>query len=160
MKVTNCQLPIANCAAPNSNPIPNNNDEAKPNWRLEIGISQLTKIYLNNMLFFAHHGCFESERVVGTRFCVNLSFDVDTEKAEHSDDVADTVSYLDVYQIVKAEMQIPSNLLEHVARRIIDAVQQHFPKVSNICVSVEKLNPPLGGEVGSASVVMKKNLQL
>jgi dihydroneopterin aldolase len=113
---------------------------------------KMSTISLNNMMFYSHHGCFEAERVVGTRFCVHLSFDVDTVKAEHSDDIADTVSYFDVYQIVKTEMQIPSNLLEHVARRIIDAIQQHVPKVSNICVSVEKLNPPLGGEIGSASV--------
>ena len=104
------------------------------------------------MLFFAHHGCFEAERVVGTRFCVNLSFETNTEKAEHSDDIADTISYLDVYQVVKAEMQISSNLLEHVARRIADAVRHRFPNVSHVCVSVEKLNPTLGGDVGSAGV--------
>jgi dihydroneopterin aldolase len=106
------------------------------------------------MYFFAHHGCFEAERVVGTHFCVNLSFDVSTEKAEISDDISDTVSYLDVYQIVKTEMQASSNLLEHVARRVVNAVPQAFPQISNVCVSVEKLNPSLGGEVGSAQVVM------
>ena len=104
------------------------------------------------MQFFSHHGCFEAERAIGTRFCVNLSFDVDTAKAEHSDDIADTVSYLDVYQIVKAEMQIPSNLLEHVARRIASAVSREFPTISNIVVEIQKLNPPLGGEIGAASV--------
>ena len=104
------------------------------------------------MHFFAHHGCFEAERVVGTWFCVNLSFDADTSKAELSDDISDTVSYLDVYQLVKAEMQIPSNLLEHVARRVADAVLQAFPQVSNLELSIQKLNPPLGGEIGSAGV--------
>jgi dihydroneopterin aldolase len=106
------------------------------------------------MIFFAHHGCFEAERVVGTRFCVNLSFDVDTAKAEQSDDIADTVSYLDVYQLVKAEMQISSNLLEHVARRIVTAVQRAFPQVSNLEIEIQKLNPPLGGEIGAACVRM------
>ena len=104
------------------------------------------------MLFFAHHGCFESERVVGTRFCVNLSFDVDTAKAELSDDIADTVSYLEVYQLVKAEMLVSSNLLEHVARRILNVVAQHFPTISNISVEIQKLNPALGGDVGAACV--------
>ncbi|MDR1951296.1 MAG: dihydroneopterin aldolase, partial [Bacteroidales bacterium] len=79
----------------------------------------------------------------------------DTAKAELSDDIADTVSYLDVYQIVKAEMQIPSNLLEHVARRIADAVGRKFPQISNLIVEIQKLNPPLGGEIGSANVKIK-----
>ena len=104
------------------------------------------------MLFTAHHGCFEAERIVGTRFSVDLSFDVDTTKAEHSDDVSDTVNYLEVYQLVKAQMRIPSNLLEHVAKRISDAIKKEFPQISNIRVEVKKLNPALGGEVGYAGV--------
>jgi len=115
----------------------------------------MATIALNNMIFFAHHGCFEAERIVGTRFCVNLSFDVDTAKAEDSDDVSDTVSYLDVYQLVKAEMQTPSNLLEHVARRVSDAILQAFPQISNLEIEIQKLNPPLGGEVGCACVVVR-----
>jgi len=115
----------------------------------------MAKIALNNMIFFAHHGCFEAERIVGTRFCVNLSFDVDTAKAEHSDDVSDTVSYLDVYQLVKAEMQISSNLLEHVARRVSDAILQGFPQISNLEIEIQKMNPALGGEIGSAAVKIK-----
>ena len=115
----------------------------------------MSKISLNNMKFFAHHGCFEAERIVGTQFCVNLSFDTNTEKAEHSDDISDTVSYLDVYQLVKTEMQTPSNLLEHVARRIADAISQAFPQISNLEIEIQKLNPPLGGEVGSAGVVVR-----
>jgi dihydroneopterin aldolase len=111
-----------------------------------------TRISLNNMQFFAHHGCFEAERVVGTNFCVNLSFDADTSKAETSDDISETVSYLDVYQVVKTEMQIPSNLLEHVARRIANAVSQAFPQISNLEIEIQKLNPPLGGQIRSASI--------
>jgi dihydroneopterin aldolase len=107
------------------------------------------------MQFFAHHGCFEAERVVGTHFKINLSFDVDTTKAEQSDDISDTVSYLDVYQLVKTEMQVSSNLLEHVARRILDAILQAFPQISNLEIEIQKLNPPLGGEIGSASVKIK-----
>jgi len=112
----------------------------------------LTRISLNNMQFFAHHGCFEEERIVGTQFSVNLSFDVDTAKAELSDDLSDTVSYLDIYQLVKAEMQTPSNLLEHVAHRILTAISQAFPQVSNLEIELKKLNPPLGGQIESASV--------
>ncbi|MCL2028024.1 MAG: dihydroneopterin aldolase [Bacteroidales bacterium] len=104
------------------------------------------------MKFFAHHGCFETERVVGTSFNVNLAFDVDTGKAEVSDDISDTVSYSDVYQVVKTEMQMPSNLLEHVAHRIANAVLQTFPQTSNVELEIQKLNPPLGGEIGYAGV--------
>ncbi|MDR2907127.1 MAG: dihydroneopterin aldolase [Bacteroidales bacterium] len=112
----------------------------------------MATISLTDLNFFAHHGCFEAERTVGTHFRVNLAFDADTSKAERSDHIADTVSYLDVYQIIKREMLIPSNLLEYVARRTIDALKVEFPQISNIRISIQKLNPPLGGEVGAAVV--------
>lgn len=112
------------------------------------------RIVINDMRFYAHHGCFEQERAIGTHFRVDLSFETDTSKAEVSDCIADTVSYLDVYQVVKREMMKPSNLLEHVARRIGDAVFAEFLGVENVTVKVYKLNPPLGGQMDSVSVEM------
>lgn len=104
------------------------------------------------MRFYAHHGCFEQEQVIGTHFSVDLSFETDTSKAEVSDNIADTVSYLDVYQVVKAEMMKPSHLLEHVARRVGESVLKNFPSVDSVTVKISKLNPPLGGQMDSVSV--------
>ena len=109
------------------------------------------------MRFYAHHGCFVQERAIGTHFIVDLRFTTDTSRAEVSDNIADTVSYLDVYQVVKAEMQQPSNLLEHVARRVGEAVLQKFPSVDSITVKVSKMNPPLGGQMDSVSVELTLN---
>ncbi len=111
-------------------------------------------ITINDMLFYAHHGCFEQERVIGTHFRVDLSFTTDTSKAEISDNIVDTVSYLDVYQVVKAEMMTPSHLLEHVARRVGERVLADFPAVDTVNVKVSKLNPPLGGQMDSVSVTL------
>ena len=112
----------------------------------------MATIEINDMRFYAHHGCFEQERAIGTRFRVDLAFETDTTRAEMSDRIDDTVSYLDVYQVVKREMETPSNLLEHVARRIADAVMGRFAAVDTIRVKVSKLNPPLGGQMDSVSV--------
>lgn len=111
-------------------------------------------ITINDMRFYAHHGCFEQERVIGTHFRVDLSFTTDTSKAEISDNIVDTVSYLDVYQVVKAEMMTPSHLLEHVARRVGERVLADFLAVDTVNVKVSKLNPPLGGQMDSVSVTL------
>jgi dihydroneopterin aldolase len=111
-------------------------------------------ITINDMRFYAHHGCFEQERVIGTHFRVDLSFTTDTSKAEMSDNIVDTVSYLDVYQVVKAEMMTPSHLLEHVARRVGERVLADFSSVDTVNVKVSKLNPPLGGQMDSVSVTL------
>jgi dihydroneopterin aldolase len=109
------------------------------------------------MRFYAHHGCFVQERAIWTHFTVDLSFTTDTSRAEVSDNIADTVSYLNVYQVVKAQMQQPSNLLEHVARRVGEAVLREFPAVASITVIVSKMNPPLGGQMDSVSVELTLN---
>ena len=109
-------------------------------------------IELNDMRFYAHHGCFDEERTIGTHFRVDLSFTTDTARAEVSDNIVDTVSYLDVYQVVKREMAVPSHLLEHVARRVGEAVLSQFPDTMDVKVKVYKLNPPLGGQLESVSV--------
>ena len=106
------------------------------------------------MRFYAHHGCFEEERAIGTYFRVDLSFTTDTSRAEVSDNIDDTVNYLEVYRVVKMQMEKPSHLLEHVARRIGDAVKEHFPAVESVTVKVSKLNPPLGGQMDAVSVTL------
>ena len=112
----------------------------------------MATIAINDMRFYAHHGCFEEERKIGTHFRVDMVFETDTSRAEVSDNIADTVNYLEVYQVVKREMEIPSHLLEHVARRIGEGVKQNFSSVDSVNVKVSKLNPPLGGQMESVSV--------
>lgn len=109
-------------------------------------------IAINGMHFYAHHGCFAEERAIGTHFCVDLTLQTDTSRAEESDNIADTVNYLEVYHVVKREMERPSNLLEHVAHRVVEAVRKEFVGVESVTVKVYKLNPPLGGQMESVCV--------
>lgn len=112
----------------------------------------MARIELTNMQFYANHGCFEQERAIGTHFRVDMWFETDTCRAEVSDNIDDTVSYLDVYQVVKREMAEPSHLLEHVGRRICDAVMTQFASIETVTVKVSKMNPPLGGRLEAVSV--------
>jgi len=120
----------------------------------------MARIAINGMRFYAHHGCFGQERTIGTHFLVDLQFETDTSRAEVSDNIEDTVNYLEVYQVVKREMEKPSNLLEHVARRVGDAVLSEFPDTKNVVVKISKLNPPLGGQMTSVSVELTAGVKL
>ena len=109
-----------------------------------------SRIELKNMEFFAHHGCFGEERLIGNKFLVVA----DSSAAAETDDINDAVNYQILYDIVANEMAIPSHLLEHVANRILESVRRAFPQISSAEISIDKLNPPLGGKVGSSRVVM------
>ena len=113
-----------------------------------------TKITLQAMKFYAYHGVLEQERRVGNTFVVDLTLTAPLEKAVQSDQLEDTINYAEVYELTKQEMNIPSQLLEHVAGRICRALRHHFPQIEQIEIRVSKLNPPFGGDVRSASVLL------
>ena len=72
------------------------------------------------------------------RQSVSLRLQVDIRRAAETDDVADTVSYADVHTAVKAEMDIPSKLLEHVCGRIINRLFHDFPQIEEITLKLAK----------------------
>jgi 7,8-dihydroneopterin aldolase/epimerase/oxygenase len=112
------------------------------------------KILLEGMEFFAYHGHYKEEQIIGTKFIVDIEMEFDTGMAEHSDHLADTVNYLEVYQVVKKEMEINAHLLESVARRILEAVKRSFPRVKSLQVKIAKVNPQLGGKVKQVSCIL------
>jgi dihydroneopterin aldolase len=112
------------------------------------------KILLEGMEFFAYHGHYKEEQVIGTKFIVELEMEFETAEAEHSDHLDDTVNYQEVYQVVKREMEINGHLLESVARRILDSVKKYFPQIRFLQVKIAKINPPLGGKVKQVSCIL------
>jgi len=115
----------------------------------------MSTISIEGMEFFAYHGCFKEEQVIGTKFIVDLFLTTDTSKAEETDNLNDTVNYLAVYQSVKDEMKIKSKLLEHVSRRIIRRVKKEFPDVTHVRIKMRKMNPPLGGKINFVSIELE-----
>ncbi|PLW93672.1 MAG: dihydroneopterin aldolase [Marinilabiliales bacterium] len=112
----------------------------------------MSVISIEGMEFFAYHGCFKEEQVIGTKFRIDLFLEVDTSTAEKSDHLKDTVNYQSVFQLVKKEMETPSKLLEHVGRRILDRIKQEFNTVEHARIKIRKLNPPLGGKMDFVSL--------
>ena len=109
-------------------------------------------ISIEGMEFFAYHGCFKEEQVIGTKFRIDLYLEVDTSAAEKSDQLQDTVNYQSVFQLVKKEMETTSKILEHVGRRILDRIKNEFPSVDHARIKIRKLNPPLGGKMNFVSL--------
>lgn len=107
------------------------------------------------MEFYAYHGCFKEEQQIGTWFQIDLNMEADTYKAELSDNLEDTIDYQSVYMTVKQQMMIKSKLLEHVARRILDAVMAEYPVLSAEVI-IRKKNPPLGGKTASVAVKLTR----
>lgn len=103
-------------------------------------------IELEGMEFHAFHGCLPKEREEGNTFIVDFYAETDLSAAMKSDDIGDTVDYGEIYDVIASQMEIPSNLLEHLAGRIAKAIQQRFKSLSYILIRVSKKNPPVNGK--------------
>jgi dihydroneopterin aldolase len=115
----------------------------------------MSEIILENMEFHAFHGCMEHEKNIGNTFLVTVKLKIDTTQAGISDNLDDTLNYQLVYDVIRAQMAIRSNLIEHLARRIIDAIMDQFDQIKSVKLKLTKLNPPLGAKVESVSIKLE-----
>ena len=101
-------------------------------------------IRMEGMKFYAFHGVLPQENLVGANYYIDLKLKTDFTRAAETDELAGTVSYADIYTVVKEEMKIPSKLLEHVCQRIARRLFHDFPTIETIDISLFKENPPMG----------------
>jgi 7,8-dihydroneopterin aldolase/epimerase/oxygenase len=111
----------------------------------------LLTISLNNVRFRAYHGLYPEERQKGNDFVVNMQVCYES-KAGIITNLEDTIDYSQLFNIINTTMQQPVDLLETLVQTIAYQVQQQFPKIKKIEVSVEKLNPPIDQFTGSTAV--------
>lgn len=113
-------------------------------------------IELENMEFYAFHGHYNEERIVGNKFLVNVTIETDLEKPAKSDNLDDALNYQKVYQLIREEMGKKSHLLENIASRILDSLYMNFNSIKSAKVKISKLNPPMGGKMDSVSITMDR----
>lgn len=104
------------------------------------------KIIMSNLAFFGYHGVMAEEKALGQKFFVDMTLYLDTQPAGESDDMAMSVHYGEVYQVIKniVENQV-FNLLEALAETIASEVLKGFPLLEAVKVCVKKPEAPVPG---------------
>ena len=110
-------------------------------------------ISVEGIRVFAFHGHLPEEAILGGHFIVNVWVTADTAEVEKTDDLNHTVDYARVIEIVKEQMAIRSNMIEHPAKRIADAILP-LCKVQKVKVEVEKIQPPIDATFDKISVTI------
>ena len=111
-------------------------------------------IHLKGVRLYAYHGVDPQETAIGAYFLVNLKLKTDFSRAAQTDDLSGTVSYADIYQAIKDEMQVPSQLLEHVCQRMAQRIFNDFPTIEELDIKLFKENPPMGAQAERVGVEM------
>jgi len=108
-------------------------------------------ITVEGIRVFAYHGHLPEEAILGGHFIVNVWVEADTVEVEKTDYLNHTVDYVKIIAIVKEQMAIRSNMIEHSAKRIVDAILT-LDKVKKVTVELEKVLPPIDATFDKISV--------
>lgn len=109
------------------------------------------RVALEGIRFFAFHGFYEEEQLIGNEFMVDVFTEMDVS-SDGSDDISNTVNYERLFEIIAAEMRQTRKLLETVAHGIMARMLAEFPLVDRAEVRIRKMNLPLPGEVKNSLI--------
>lgn len=115
----------------------------------------LLSLHLENLRFFAHHGLFDEEKLLGNHFELNIILDFHSDKTIITD-INDTINYASVYELAKKEMLIPRELLETFLTELAQKIKMQFPPVVHIKMSLYKLSMPIINFEGKIGVSIEQ----
>ena len=107
-------------------------------------------VALKDVKCFALHGYYPEEQLIGNHFIIDLETEFIPQGFD--DELAQTVNYEDLNEIILNEMKNTQKLLETVLKNIISKVINIYPFVEHVNVSLKKLNPPMPGQIGHSFV--------
>ncbi|MFN8396122.1 MAG: dihydroneopterin aldolase [Bacteroidia bacterium] len=109
-------------------------------------------IALEGMRFFAEHGVFEEERILGNFFEVDVWVNAGNVHMPQKDSLDETLDYAVIYKTVARIMGERRHLLETLLVAIGEEIVREWPEIVSVRVRVTKENPPVGGDCRRAFV--------
>jgi dihydroneopterin aldolase len=103
------------------------------------------KIKITGLQAWGHHGVMAEETKLGQKFISNITLELNTQPAGLSDDLAKTVHYAEVSELVIKHLTgKPVLLIETLAENIATETLNQFPILSGITVEIQKPFAPVG----------------
>lgn len=120
------------------------------------GKKKMDKILLKGMKFYGYHGVLPAENQLGQNFYIDLEMAVDFREAAKTDNIEKSVSYAEVYEIVK-------EIVETKIFKLIEALGEEIAKelltktsIKKIKVRVRKPEAPIPGNFEYAGIEIER----
>ena len=119
----------------------------------------MDKIILKGIQFHGYHGVAEAERQLGQKYEIDLELTTDLSAAGKTDDLAHTINYAEVVQLViEIGTQGSFQLFEALAETIAATILARF-QIEEVRVAVKKLSPPIEPTLTYAGVEIYRKRQ-
>lgn len=107
----------------------------------------MDKILIKGLKLFAYHGVNPEEKENGQDFIFDIELYVNMNKACHSDNVEDTVSYAKVVKTVRRVFTAQKyDLLERCAEVTVQAILDEYSEVLRVDLTLKKPQAPVKAE--------------
>ncbi|RYU92228.1 dihydroneopterin aldolase [Mucilaginibacter terrigena] len=114
----------------------------------------MIKVALQGAEFYAYHGFYHEEQLIGTHFLVDVQVgfyaDIDLDK----DNLSNTVNYEMLYAIIEQEMKHTRKVIETVAQAILNRVKTEFTFIEMAEVTIKKQRPPFSGPIKQSVITL------
>jgi len=115
------------------------------------------QVIVEELKLYGYHGIHEEERKHGTFFQYDLSVQTEFSLGMESDELRDTLNYVELIEIIKEANAVPAKLLEYLGGKISRAIFEAHPRAKEIRLKIQKLNPPIGEELKSVGVLIEES---
>lgn len=117
----------------------------------------MDRISIDGISATGYHGVFDYEKREGQEFRIDVVLHVDITRAALSDNVADTVDYGAVSQLVVEQIKAgPWDLIEKLGLQIADAILGAWPSVATVDVVVHKPQAPIPVPFSDVSISLTR----
>ncbi len=117
------------------------------------------QVGLEGVRFFAYHGLFPEERILGNWFVLTVRVAKKTNSFTF-ERLDQTIDYGVIYEISREVMAQPVDLLETVVSRIAERLKTSFEGLTRLEIHLCKEQPPLGMLQGKSSVSIIEQIDL
>ena len=117
---------------------------------------KITKINIIDIPCYCSIGTASEEKKMGQKLIVDIAIEIDSTKVSKTDSVSDTVSYVDIYDIVQKVGQSKSfSVIESLVEELASNILQ-LPLIILAKVKVYKPHIPYKGFHGNVSIEVER----
>ena len=115
------------------------------------------RIILSDLGFYGYHGLMIEESKLGQRFFIDLTCGVDLAEPARTDHVGLTISYAEIYDVVRVAFDEKRfKLIEALGQHIVDRLFAAFPAILWVQIRVRKPEAPIAMVRGEAAIELHR----
>jgi dihydroneopterin aldolase len=115
------------------------------------------RILVRDLQVYARHGVLPEEKTLGQRFALDITAFLDLAEAGQTDELARSVSYVDLIETATATLtEQRFDLIETAAGAVAAALLAGFPALERVAIELRKPGAPIDAVFAHVGVAIER----